>query len=260
MRDNSSLASSPIGRAPAALLTAVLFCLASAAPGVVRPALALSELQPAGEAVDTPSEPAPAEKPALPPLEGPQVGPDGGLPSPAPAIRRSKQDENAAPEASAPSEPAAEILHDPTLLPAPVARMRELMIEAARSGEPERLRPLLGTGPSATRLSLGGIEEDPVEYLKSISGDGEGVEILAIMLDLLDAGFVRLDPGSPNELYVWPYFVVTDLEALKPEQQVQLLRIVTAGDLDDMRSFGSYNFFRIGITPEGEWRYFLAGD
>jgi len=27
-----------------------------------------------------------------------------------------------------------------------------------------------------------------------------------------------------------------------------------------MRSFGAYNFFRVGISPEGEWRFFISGD
>ncbi len=233
------------------------------------PAFALSEIKPAPspsaedvtEPEQTPADDmgaAPASPRSLPALEGPQVGPDGGLPEPGPMIRR--------PEAaggvtlSEPDQPSPEIMRDLGQLPAPTARMRELIVQAARSGDPERLRALLGTGPSATQLSLSGLEEDPVAYLKSISGDGEGMELLAIMLDVFDAGFVHLDQGGANDLYVWPYFVATDLDKLTPEQTVEILRIVTAGDLEDMRNFGAYNFFRIGISPEGEWRFFISGD
>ena len=244
-------------------LSAVAVCLLL---GLQMPdrALALSEIKPS-QPVTEPAEPAdvpavtPEDGEPLPPLEGPEIGPDGGLPDPSPAIRRPGLPDGVLLPDSATSEPV-EILRDLSALPAPAARMRELIIEAARTGEPERLRALLGTGPTATQLSLSGIEEDPIEYLRSISGDGQGLELLAIILDLLDAGFVHLDQGGANDLYVWPYFVATDLDALTPEQTVQLLRIVTAGDLEDMRNFGAYNFFRIGISPDGEWRFFISGD
>lgn len=41
---------------------------------------------------------------------------------------------------------------------------------------------------------------------------------------------------------------------------VELFRIVTAGDYEEMLLFGGYNFDRFGITENGEWTYFLAGD
>jgi hypothetical protein len=237
-------------------------CLLMALPASGR-AFALSEIKQAAPSPDSAAGDEPVTSPdrprALPPLEGPEIGPDGGLPDPAPAIRRSGQPDGVV--LSAPADtPPTEILRDLSALPAPAARMRELIMEAARTGDPEKLRALLGAGPTATQLSLSGIEEDPIEYLRSISGDGKGIELLAIMLDLLDAGFVHVDQGGANDLYVWPYFAATDLDALTPEQTVELLRIVTAGDLDDMRTFGNYNFFRLGISPEGEWRFFISGD
>ncbi|TDH35895.1 hypothetical protein E2A64_11295 [Pseudohoeflea suaedae] len=231
------------------------------------PAFALSEIKPSkpaadeaaplGEAVDRPAE-APATPRPLPPLEGPESGPDGGLPDPAPAIRRLPGDDDTL--VTEQERPAYEVLRDLAELPAPTARMRELIIQAARTGDIERLRALLGTGSSATQLSISGTEEDPIQYLKSISGDGDGIELLAIMLDVLDSGFVHVDEGGANDLYIWPYFVASDLNALTPEETVDLLRIVTAGDLEDMRNFGAYNFFRVGISPDGEWRFFISGD
>ena len=47
---------------------------------------------------------------------------------------------------------------------------------------------------------------------------------------------------------------------LTPAQQVELYRLVTAQDVKDMREFGSYIFYRAGITPDGQWQYFVAGD
>lgn len=227
------------------------------------PALALSELKPAtGEAVapeaDIPDEP------ATPPFEEPQIGPDGGLPDPGPVIRAPAEPLDnavtAAPESPESAEPLPDVLTDLSVLPEPVARIRQLIIDAAATGDPEKLRALLGAGPTATRLSLAGTDDDPVDYLKSLSGDAGGQEILAIILDILSAGFVHADPGTPEEIYVWPYFAAMPLETLTPPQRVELLRIVTAGDVEDMLGFGSYNFYRLGITPDGQWRFFLAGD
>lgn len=153
-----------------------------------------------------------------------------------------------------------EVLQDLSLLPFPARRMRELLIEAARSGDIEKLRPLIGKGDSATQLALGGADGDPIDYLKSLSGDQQGYEILAMLEEVLEAGFVRLDAGTEAELYVWPYFFATPLARLTPQQRVELYRLVTHGDYEDMKAFGAYNFYRTAITPQGKWQFFVAGD
>ncbi len=160
----------------------------------------------------------------------------------------------------APTTPLPTIQRDFSKLPVPVARMRELIMAAARAGDFEALRPLIGSGEDITMLSLGGIDGDPIEFFKSLSGDEDGLEIMAILLEVLEAGYVRLDAGTDNELYVWPYFFAWPLDKLTPVQKVEMFRILTAGDYEDMRSFGGYIFYRVGITPEGRWRFFVAGD
>lgn len=153
-----------------------------------------------------------------------------------------------------------EVIYDLDRLPEPVRRMRRLIVEAARSGDIERLRPLLGTGEHPTQLSLGVVETDPIQFLREVSGDDQGHEILAILLEVMEAGFVRLNPGTERELYVWPYFFALPLEGLTPEQRVELFTLVTAGDYADMKTFGAYIFYRAAITPEGHWLFFVAGD
>jgi len=138
--------------------------------------------------------------------------------------------------------------------------MRQLLIDAAKSGDIEKLRPLLGTGDSATQLSLADITDDPVAFLKSQSGDEDGEEILAIMEEVLSAGYVHLDAGTPEELYVWPYFFAYPLDKLTPQQKVEMYKIVTASDFEEMQNFGNYIFFRLGISPDGHWAFFVAGE
>ena len=119
---------------------------------------------------------------------------------------------------------------------------------------------MVGSGDSMTQLSLTDIDGDAIAFLKGLSGDTEGQEILAIMEEVLNAGFVHLDAGTPQELYVWPYFFALPLDKLDARQRVELFKIVTAGDYDDMKQFGAYIFYRVGITPEGKWAFFVAGD
>lgn len=152
------------------------------------------------------------------------------------------------------------VFYDTDKLPAPVRRMRELIIEAAVKGDIEGLRPLLGTGITRTQLSIVGNEGDPIDFLKENSGDAEGQELLAILLDIFSAGYVHLDAGEPTELYLWPYFYAMPLDKLDKRQKVELFRIITAGDYEDMRDFGAYIFYRTGISPEGDWKFFVAGD
>lgn len=160
---------------------------------------------------------------------------------------------------TAPAPETPEVLYDLELLPEPVRRMRELIIEACEAGDIEALRPLLGQGETGTQISSGSGDVDPIAFLRDVSGDGEGHEILAILLEVLEAGFVHMDQGEPGEIYLWPYFFAVPLEGLTAPQRVELFKLVTAGDYEDMKAFGAYIFYRVGITPEGRWAFFLAG-
>lgn len=154
---------------------------------------------------------------------------------------------------------ANRIGHDPALLPEPVRETWQALVDAARSGDIEALRPLISAQPQPPIFTFGEID-DPIEHLKSLSGDPEGREILAILLEVLEIGYVRVAQGTENEMYIWPYFADIPLERLTPEQIVELFTILTAGDYQDMLSYGAYIFFRVGISPDGRWHFFVAGD
>lgn len=183
-----------------------------------------------------------------------------GVPMPDPLVSKDgSQGSDTTPGASDDSKPV-EVIYDISKVPEPVRRMREQIVEAAASGDLERLRPLFGSGAEQTQVSVGEPTDDPIGTLKDLSGDPDGDEILAILLDVISTGFVHVGAGTPDEMYVWPYFAEKDLKALTPPERVELLRIVTAGDLSDMQEFGGYNFYRLGITPAGKWKFFTAGD
>jgi hypothetical protein len=187
---------------------------------------------------------------------GPVEPPRDESPFEAPALR----DEPAPQAQEETAPPHIAVLYDLGVLPEPVQRMRQLIVEAASTGDLEALAPLIGFGANQTRLALAGTDGDPIDYLRETSGDGEGRETLAILLDVLDAGFVVHEQEGEPALYVWPYFAETPLETLEPSQKVELFRIVTAGDYEEMLSYGSYNFYRVAINGDGEWVAFMAGN
>lgn len=219
-----------------------------------------------GDAIEREQLPPPQAQPGgtgAPRQEEPPAPPATGMPVPLPdpiTIPQDPPSDEVTVPGEAGDEPVPEVVYDAELLPEPVKRLRALIMEACLSGDIEQLRPLLGTGDDTPQLSFGDSEGDPVEFLRSISGDGEGQEILAILYEVLAAGYVHLDPGEPTELYIWPYFFAVPLETLDPRQRVELFKLVTAGDYEDMKNFGAYIFYRVGISPEGKWVFFVAGD
>ena len=157
--------------------------------------------------------------------------------------------------------PAAvpEIMTDHADLPPAVASTRERILAAARSGELQKLLSVMQTYPRMPAFSPTG-EKDPIAYWKANYPDSDGVEVLSILVTILETGFVHVDAGTPQEIYLWPYFARVPIKALKPQQKVELFRIVTGSDYKDMVDFGAYIFYRVGIAPDGTWHYFVTGD
>lgn len=256
-------------RVALALWAGAALLFATSLMGATAPVLALSEIQreelpppatgtPPGQAA--PEQTVPTPDPVQPPGGSETEKPDTEEPAETspPGDQQAPQEPDGT-EAE-PDEPLPEIQYDLTKLPEPVQNLRDRILEAAKSGDLERLRPLLGSGDEQTQLALGGISGDPIAYLKELAGDEEGQEILAILEEVLSAGYVHMDAGTPNDLYIWPYFFAVPLDKLTAPQRVELFKIITAGDYDDMKAYGAYIFYRIGITPDGKWSFFIAGD
>jgi hypothetical protein len=161
--------------------------------------------------------------------------------------------------APVPAAPATEVIADLSQLPEPVVRTRERILAAARTGELRRLVTVMQSGETLPIFSLS-TGQDPITYWRSNYPDSDGVEILATLIDILETPAVHVDVGTPQEMYVWPYFARMSLKSLTPAQKVDLFKIVTGSDYKDMLAAGSYNFFRVGIGRDGGWRYFVTGN
>jgi len=136
--------------------------------------------------------------------------------------------------------------------------MREKILDAARFGTIEALRPLLQSGGEEVQVKPAYVNEDSITFLKELSGDG--LEILAILIDLLNSGCVHLDTGSKKEIYVWPYFVALPLNTLSKPQLVEAYKLMTASDFETANEVSAYIYFRAGISADGKWHFFITGD
>jgi hypothetical protein len=156
-----------------------------------------------------------------------------------------------------PSSTPPEIITDLSRLPAAVARTRDRILAAARSGDLQQLATLMNESKPLFSFTD---DKDPVAFWKANYPDSDGVEALSILITILEAGYVRVDEGTSQDMYVWPYFVRMPLKTLTGPQKVELFRIITGADYKDMIAFGAYAFYRLGIAPDGTWHFFVAGD
>ncbi|MEO0637115.1 MAG: hypothetical protein AAFY73_10745 [Pseudomonadota bacterium] len=163
----------------------------------------------------------------------------------------------------------AERITDASRLPDAVSDMRTKLLEAARSGDIRKLARLVDPGASGTQLTIltnnisGETSEpagDAIDYLESAAQDPSSIEALAILIDILELDPVLFAAGTADETYVWPWFWARSPSDLTPEETVELLRVVTWFDLEEMQAIDTYTFYRLGIAPDGRWRFFISGD
>lgn len=138
-------------------------------------------------------------------------------------------------------------------LPAPVAETRRAIAAAAIACDYRALEALGGTDLN-TSFGGGGFQNLPLW-----EGQGEGQ--LGTLIELFDTPYATQDFEDLPRYYVWPSaFVFDSWEEIPPADLEALHSIYTDEELDQIAGFGSYAGWRIGITEDGEWRFFVAGD
>jgi hypothetical protein len=163
------------------------------------------------------------------------------------------------PAQASPKGAGGELATDLARLPEAVLATRARILAAARTGDLQQLVALMHAGadmPAFTHTH----KQDPAAYWKEMYPDSEGVEILSILISILQMEPVRVEAGTPQEIYVWPYFARLPIKSLTPEQKVELFQIVTGADYKGMLERGRYVFYQVGIGPDGAWRYFVSSD
>jgi hypothetical protein len=170
---------------------------------------------------------------------------------------------NAAPAAETPTSPeppaGPEVATDHTPVPPAVLHARDRILAAARTGDLQTLLTLMRANAIMPVFSHTQ-RQDPAAYWRENYPDSDGVEILSILISILETQPARIDAGTPQETYLWPYFARLPIKSLTPAQKVDLFRVVTGSDYRQMLERGRYVFYQLGIGPDGTWRYFLASE
>ncbi len=145
-------------------------------------------------------------------------------------------------------------------LPRPVAEMRQAIAEGAVACDVERLEELASGGFTHSF----GDDGDPGAHWRRLEEQGE--RPLWYLRQLLDVPHAivetHADPDAPDEhttIYVWPSAHGDDAGS----DDLRLLvdaGLYTEEDLEAWERFGGYTGYRVGITADGEWLHFVAGD
>jgi hypothetical protein len=159
--------------------------------------------------------------------------------------------------APAPAMSEVQLGHDISKLPPQVQRMRQAILQAAVTGDIEALRVPIEMNEIHPVFAKSHVP-DPIAYLKSVSADGNGREILAILFNILTAGYAIANPGTKDEMIVWPYHAVIPLNALTPSQEMEIYRFLPPARVKEMIAQGKYRFYSAGIGRDGVWHYFSS--
>ncbi len=138
-------------------------------------------------------------------------------------------------------------------------RTKLLQVHAiANSGDISQLRPILEA--DQTNVSFGA-PEDPTAHLMEQSADKEGLEILAILADVLEAPYAAMDGGDGEPVYIWPYLAAYEsLSEMTPGQRVDAYQIMGHAAFEEMKGLDAWYFWRVSIGADGKLQAFVAGD
>ncbi len=155
------------------------------------------------------------------------------------------------------------------LLPRPVERTRAALLAAADAHDYERLEALADR--RQFEYTYGAAEGGPAAYwrrLEQESGrlppgflDPGPADALAAILKMPHT--VLDTPGglaSARKIYVWPFAYDVEPATLTAEQKAILAPIMSDEEIEKTAQYGTYLDWRAGITPDGRWIFFVAGD
>lgn len=146
-------------------------------------------------------------------------------------------------------------------LPAAVARTRSAIVAAAVACDYERLEKLALAGSRGFTYSFGASGNPGGHWLRQERSE-RGPKPLRFLVGLLERPYrlVEHEHRGFTE-YVWPSaFAYDDWDSVPAPDREALKPLYTEKDFAGFARFGGYVGYRIGITPKGDWTFFVAGD
>lgn len=142
-------------------------------------------------------------------------------------------------------------------LPPAVASVRRQIVEAAATCDYDRLGELASAGSRDFSFTFGG-GTDPAEHWRRLEAGSDAP--LRFLAELLQRPFRRVEGGGP-EVFAWPSaFAYGSWDAVPAADREALRPLYDDSDFELFEQFGGYVGHRVGITADGEWLYFVAGD
>jgi hypothetical protein len=137
--------------------------------------------------------------------------------------------------------------------------MREDIFEAALACDFQALESLAMAGAPEFNYSFGepATGGTPGAYWQEAEERGETP--LADMVKVLNLPGRTTGAGA-DQLYVWPFAQALDWQNLSEEDRTSLGVHFTESEIAEWAESGSYLGYRLGIKPDGDWLYFVAGD
>jgi hypothetical protein len=144
-------------------------------------------------------------------------------------------------------------------LPRNVQEMRDMILAAVHSGTIDDLAPAIEHNPMPPTFGAqdaGGT----LAQLKSLSADGSGRDLLAVMANILDQEPAQLPIGRDAEnniVYVWPSVSERPLDQLTPAEHVLVLRLMSPIEAKAMIDNKEWSWWRLAIGADGRWLTFM---
>ena len=149
---------------------------------------------------------------------------------------------------------------DLSLLPTPVAQIREKILAACDKGDVEALRIPIDWNETRPLFAKSGAFKagtDPIDILKALSFDGKGRETIALIRAIFTQPFLTIARG-PTTLYEWPAFARHSEAPANEAETRARWRCVRFADLPRSNAEGRPRATRIGIAADGVWHYFWS--
>lgn len=137
-------------------------------------------------------------------------------------------------------------------LPYAVAQTRQTIFEAAAGCDFDALEAFAEAGGGIS-FSFGAPGGVPAPYWRAAEQSGDPV--MATLVKILNMPY-----GQVEGNYVWPFAHALDFSGLTDEQRRLLKQYFSDEDIESWVDFGGYTGYRVGISQEGKWLYFVAGD
>jgi hypothetical protein len=140
-------------------------------------------------------------------------------------------------------------------LPVAVAATRKRIIGLALGCDFDGLAAFAMEGDFV--YSFGG-GDDPSGFWRG--QEDEGDRVMEKLVQLLGLSFTERQAGGSAQ-YIWPAAYASDswTDVTAVERQ-ELLAVYSDAELAQFEEFGAYAGYRVAITPDGDWSFFVAGD